>query len=95
MLFYVYFETRPETHGLLIQLDRQSKPLIIDTEQFVKNKKQQKKTKNQKKQKTEIIEFQQVYGNLVNLWAGAVGRRVAIIVLLKCKCSLTPNAYAF
>ena len=37
LLFHVYFETRPETLGHLIELDRQSKPLIIETEQFVKN----------------------------------------------------------
>ena len=39
LLFHVYFETRPETLGHLIELDRQSKPLIIETEQFVKNTK--------------------------------------------------------
>ena len=33
----MYLEIRPETLGLLIELDRQSKPLIIDTEHFVKN----------------------------------------------------------
>ena len=44
LLFHVYFQTRPETLGLLIELDRQSKPLIIDTEQFVIN--------------TEIVKFQ-------------------------------------
>ena len=34
-------------------------------------------------------------GDLMNLRAGAVDRRVATKLLLKCKGSCTPNAYAF
>ena len=70
LLFHVYAETRPETLGLLIELDRQLKQ-AFDTEQFVRN--------------TKIIEFQAyvIYSDLVNL--RAVDHRVATKFLLKCK----------
>ena len=60
LLFHVYFETRPETlHFNRVKL--QSKPLIIDTEQFVKN--------------TKIVgSFRLVYVDLVILRTGAVDR---------------------
>ena len=36
-----------------------------------------------------------VYGVLVNLWTGALDRRVATKFLLKCKSSFTLNVYDF